>query len=229
MTDPVVISNFVAALKTLRPTTNEYVPLGEAAWYVLQRSDGQPEVALIRPNFTLPATVQPWTIRGDGLQLTLGNPLMRGEVGLEDTIPLEAWKAMYQVRPPLREEYPLLSPVLETAASVALTNWVVAVKGKDYRGAIESKRLNDAPSWESGADQPPLGARSAERLAREYVRTTFPDLEWRTEEIGLLPVKGNKWVYMVKLRDMQKRSGNSSPFPVCVYMDGTIAELKPIE
>jgi hypothetical protein len=106
---------------------------------------------------------------------------------------------------------------------------------KSYRTTITRKALQASPAWRNDAENPPLSAREARRLADEtrarLVKDT-PDFTWRLESIALTPtsVEG-RWFWLAYYTaDFKGTStGQDNFLKVAILMDGTVAEQVPLK
>ena len=98
---------------------------------------------------------------------------------------------------------------------------------KSYIVSFSSDDLKKTPAWDPSADNPPLSARKALKLAIDYRKTLIPghaDLEWHLEYLGLCQT-GGRWYWLAHFEGFPKNGpGTLHDLYVVVLMDGTIVK-----
>jgi hypothetical protein len=103
--------------------------------------------------------------------------------------------------------------------------------GKSYVITIRGEDLKKSPAWDQAAENPPLSARRALKLATEHQRALIPapaDWIWQLQYIGLRETQG-KWYWLAHFEASQREAFGIGPPPdlyVAVLMDGTV--VKPV-
>lgn len=107
--------------------------------------------------------------------------------------------------------------------------------GKVYRTAATRAALDKAPVWKDDADNPPLAARKAIKLADDARGRAFKDTddwEWRRDTVELCDLGGGRWYWSVRYRAYYKGIVHILRLPevhFVVLMDGTVAEPSVVE
>jgi hypothetical protein len=102
--------------------------------------------------------------------------------------------------------------------------------GKVYQVAVTRAALDKTPVWKEDADNPPLPARKAIKLADEARARLFKDTdewEWHRESMGLRDAGGGRWYWSVRYRAYYKDIVYIIRLPeihLVVLMDGTVVE-----
>lgn len=98
--------------------------------------------------------------------------------------------------------------------------------GLEYRIAIPKKSVLLGPrAWTDG--HAPLAPKKAEKLALEYCRESFGDLSWETEQIALIPLGEDLWIYRVEAK--APTGGLLPKVPVYVLMNGEVVKWEFVE
>jgi hypothetical protein len=91
--------------------------------------------------------------------------------------------------------------------------------GKLYRFAVTAALLAGSPAWAEADNDPPLPVRAAIKAAAAHLPKFVPDAEkWRMNEVRLVPVTDNKWVYAVEFHGRASAPPTpSEPVPVPTF------------
>ena len=87
--------------------------------------------------------------------------------------------------------------------------------GKVYHVAVTRAVLDKTPVWKEDADNPPLSARKAIKLADEARARLFKDTdewEWHRESMELNDAGGGRWYWSVRYRRTTRTSCTSSAY-----------------
>jgi hypothetical protein len=102
--------------------------------------------------------------------------------------------------------------------------------GKSYNVAVTREALTKTPVWdESRAENPPLSAQRALKLATEFRKTLIPDpakWKWEMEYLGLRQIYG-RWYWLAHFEALPTHAAFSGVAPdlyVAVLMDGTVVK-----
>jgi hypothetical protein len=125
----------------------------------------------------------------------------------------------------------LVLAALPLAAQVSFPGFCLS-DDKYYYVTITDQALQKSPAWSAEAENPPLSAQNALRLANEskakLVRDT-KDWKWKLESILLRPHHDDRW-YWVMEYEQRPRTGGIQGVPrflkLAVLMDGTVVEPK---
>jgi alpha-L-arabinofuranosidase len=109
---------------------------------------------------------------------------------------------------------------------------------KAYFSTLTDEALKNTPSWEQGAENPPVSARAALKLATAVKDRLVKDsrrVQWRREhclhlEHKDVPTSGRKWYWRVRFEawvDGQPTQGLPPTVEAIVLMNGTT--IKPVE
>jgi hypothetical protein len=107
--------------------------------------------------------------------------------------------------------------------------------GKVYRATVTRAALDKAPLWKEDADNPPLAARKAIKLAGEAKDRLFKDTdewEWHRESVELCDAGRGRWYWTVTYRAYYKDIVHILRLPevkLVVLMDGTVVEPAVVE
>jgi hypothetical protein len=98
--------------------------------------------------------------------------------------------------------------------------------GKRYVVTISQPALDESPEWDAEADNPPLGARKALKLATDMKNSLVEDSEkfkWRLESLSLKPVPSGKWYWLANYEAWPRGQfeGRTERLRLVVLMDGT--------
>jgi hypothetical protein len=100
---------------------------------------------------------------------------------------------------------------------------------KCYIVTITDRALRKSPAWVVEAENPPLSAQKAIRLANEkrarLVEDTY-DWKWEIETVSLNPAREGRWYWVVEYKaHFRGHSTGIPPFlKLAVLMDGTVVE-----
>jgi hypothetical protein len=102
---------------------------------------------------------------------------------------------------------------------------------KQYIVSISRAALEKAPSWKDDADNPPLSAKKAIKLANEMKDSLVKDTEdfkWKLESAALKPAGDGKWYWLVHYDAVFQSAPTGQPnhLRLVVLMDGTV--IKPV-
>jgi hypothetical protein len=101
--------------------------------------------------------------------------------------------------------------------------------GKSYVIVVTGDDLKKRPTWDQSAENPPLSARKALKLATDYPRRLIPghaDWEWHLNYLGLRQTEG-MWYWLAHFEALPKNAnfeGRAPNLYVAVLMDGTIVK-----
>jgi hypothetical protein len=102
---------------------------------------------------------------------------------------------------------------------------------KQYTVTITDEALKQAPSWKDDAENPPLSARKAIKLAddtKDSLVKDSKDYKWvlRSASLELVPDSGGKWFWLVNYEAEFQRGGSGVPFGLrlAVLMDGKVVK-----
>jgi hypothetical protein len=102
---------------------------------------------------------------------------------------------------------------------------------KQYWVTIPREALDKSPSWNDDADNPPLSARKAIKLAtqmKDSLVKDSKDFKWVLSTASLEPVGDDKWFWLINF-EAQFQGGLLDGHPhflrLVVLMDGTV--IKP--
>ncbi|HEV8003995.1 MAG TPA: hypothetical protein VGP63_29285 [Planctomycetaceae bacterium] len=102
--------------------------------------------------------------------------------------------------------------------------------GKSYNVAVTCEVLKKAPVWdESRAENPPISARKALKVATDFRKTLIPDSpKWRWElKFLALHKTDGRWYWLADFLVVPQPGGidgESPDFFVAVLMDGTVVK-----
>jgi hypothetical protein len=101
--------------------------------------------------------------------------------------------------------------------------------GKSYTIVVGEEDLKKAPAWDQSAENPPLSARRALKLATDSRQAIIPghaEWKWELRYLGLRESEG-RWYWLAYFEAFRRR-GSSSGIPphlyVAVLMDGTVVK-----
>lgn len=115
--------------------------------------------------------------------------------------------------------------------------------GTSFNYRVTVKQMQAVPAWKEDADHPPLPARKAIRLARDFQRksvTARKDHTWKFESAKLLlvDVKANQWIWVIRFEEWPDEpqiengvgvGGMMGEFEVVILMDGTVVQPETTE
>ena len=130
---------------------------------------------------------------------------------------------------------PILAPVVAIVVPAPQSLPELHVKislafGKLYTATATRAALDRAPVWKDDADNPPLSARKAIKLADEARGRQFKDSdewEWYRQSVELCDAGGGRWYWAVRYRAYYKDIVFLLSLPeiyLLVLMDGTVVE-----
>jgi hypothetical protein len=101
--------------------------------------------------------------------------------------------------------------------------------GKTYTIVVGEEDLKKGPAWDQAAENPPLSARRALKLATDSRKATIPghaEFEWQLRYLGLRESEG-RWYWLADFHAFP-RHGSWTGIPpelyVAVLMDGTVVK-----
>jgi hypothetical protein len=105
-------------------------------------------------------------------------------------------------------------------------------KGKDYEIAVSAADLISAPKWDEDRENPPLSARRAVTLARDYALRVIPNsgiTDVQSISLESAGAKERQWIYVISFwadpRDRRAiQLGPLNVFRVPVLLNGNIPE-----
>jgi hypothetical protein len=121
----------------------------------------------------------------------------------------------------------LVAPAVQTPREIELYSLAF---GKLYRVTVPEAALDRAPVWKEDADNPPLSARKAIKLAGEARERLFKDSEdwvWHRQSVELCDAGGGRWYWTVTYRAYNTDIVYYVHLPevhFVVLMDGTVVE-----
>lgn len=101
------------------------------------------------------------------------------------------------------------------------------IDGATHIAVVTNEMLRKSPTWEKDAENPPLSARRALKLAEQYVDASVrPNKEWKREldSIGLVQ-DDDKWFWKADFLwypRMGSLEGHPPNCTVIILMDGTV-------
>jgi len=103
--------------------------------------------------------------------------------------------------------------------------------GKRYIVTISEEALRKSPAWDADAENPPLSARKALKLADEKKAKLVQDSKsrkWELQAIALMPGGDDKWYWLVHYEARPRVGGTGiNPFlRLAVLMNGTVIDPK---
>jgi hypothetical protein len=117
---------------------------------------------------------------------------------------------------------------LASAARAEITLWSYAF-AKKYTVTIIDEALKKSPAWENDAENPPLSAKKAIKLANEIKDSLVKDskdFKWKLRSASLEPAGEDKWYWLINYE--AQFQGFSSGIPnhlrLVVLMDGTVVK-----
>jgi hypothetical protein len=102
---------------------------------------------------------------------------------------------------------------------------------KQYSVTVSSDALENSPSWKDDAENPPLSAKKAIKLATEMKDSLVKDskdFKWSLESTSLRPASGDKWYWLVSYEARFQGAGSTGVphnLRLIVLMDGKV--IKP--
>jgi hypothetical protein len=124
-----------------------------------------------------------------------------------------------------------LPEVIEAEARAGDEEMAGYAFGKSYTISVTREALRRAPAWDESAENPPLSARRALKLATECQRALVAapaDWEWHLMYLGLRQNNG-RWYWLANFEAYPTRHAFDGVAPnlyVAVLMDGTV--VKPV-
>jgi hypothetical protein len=100
---------------------------------------------------------------------------------------------------------------------------------KRYSTRIATEQREKSPAWEGEAENPPVSAKEAKRLATKMKDSLVKDNEtywWGLESLTLRPLS-DKWIWVVTFRAHVRKgisTGPATELDIVVMMDGTAIE-----
>src|SRR5262245_476252 len=91
---------------------------------------------------------------------------------------------------------PLVAALAAAQAPLELNTRISSAFGKVYRVTATEAALKKAPAWKDDADNPPLSARKAIKLADDARPRQFKDSdewEWRRDSVELCDAGNGRW------------------------------------
>ena len=109
--------------------------------------------------------------------------------------------------------------------------------GHEYRVTVTEETLRTSPAWKDTADDPPLSARKAMKLANEKKLTfvkDFKDWKWDLSAARLKRSPDGKWFWVVEYESHPADpdvafSGMPPDLSIVVLMDGTVIVPKLVK
>ncbi len=102
------------------------------------------------------------------------------------------------------------------------------VLGQHRVVSIPEKALRASPSWAENAENPPLSARKAIKLAK--VVSGSKELKLKLESVSLTPAGDEKWYWLITYTGTylspEGYFGNPVTIDRVVLMDGTVMQVK---
>jgi hypothetical protein len=96
---------------------------------------------------------------------------------------------------------------------------------------VTPEALANSPSWKDGAENPPLAAKEAIKLANELKDTIAPELfnyKWHltSANLQLLQERDAKWIWLICYESYWsgRGSGRIPNLQLAVLMDGTVVK-----
>jgi len=114
------------------------------------------------------------------------------------------------------------------------TTYGSTVAGKQYLVTVTQRALEKAPVWKDDAENPPLSARKAIRLADQLKSKLADDTDkwkWDRETASLVEWVPGRWYWLVSYEGRPTdgiASGNMPRVQLVVLMDGTVVEPKEV-
>ncbi len=98
--------------------------------------------------------------------------------------------------------------------------------GKQYVVTITQRALDESPGWDDKAENPPLSAKKALKLATDMKNSLVKDsdkLKWQLESLSLKPLPDGKWYWLAnyEARNQGHIEGRPESLRLVVLMDGT--------
>jgi hypothetical protein len=117
---------------------------------------------------------------------------------------------------------------LASAAHAEFIFWSYAF-AKQYKVTISEEALKKSPAWQSDAENPPLSARKAIKLANEMKDSLVQDskgYKWELQSASLEPADDDKWYWLINYEAHKPGLSNRRPdnLRVAVLMDGTVVK-----
>ncbi len=102
---------------------------------------------------------------------------------------------------------------------------------KRYDVTISGDALEKSPAWKDDAENPPLSARKAIKLANEMKDSLVKDskdFKWTLQSASLEPAGDGKWYWLVHYDAVFQGSSTGIPnrLRLVILMDGTV--IKPV-
>jgi hypothetical protein len=116
--------------------------------------------------------------------------------------------------------------LLVAGSSMAQTTFSYA-NGKRFGVTVTEEALKKAPTWKAEADDPPLAARKAMKIADAAFARLLPEAkkdEFRLEYLILRTGPGNGWYWVAQYRATGGGTGIPSALQVVILMDGSVVE-----
>ncbi len=102
---------------------------------------------------------------------------------------------------------------------------------KQFKVKVTREALEKSPAWKDDAENPPLSARKAIKLANETKESLVKDSEqyvWKLRSVSLEPAGEGRWYWLVNYEAHVRRGGSTGIPPnlrLVVLMDGKV--IKP--
>jgi hypothetical protein len=132
------------------------------------------------------------------------------------------------IRTPL---FVLVLICLPATPSLAETTYISYAFGKVFKVTIADEAIDKSPAWKADADNPPLSAKKALRLATDLKNSLVKDSDeykWKLKTLALEPATGLRW-YWIATFEAEFRgfsTGLPNQLRLVVLMDGTA--IKPV-
>ena len=118
-----------------------------------------------------------------------------------------------------------LAPVVR--AEVTIYSYAFS---KQYVVRVSNEALKESPSWKDDAENPPLSAKKAIKLANDMKDSLVKDgksFKWILESASLKPARGDRWYWLLNY-EVEFEGAHVGPpqnLRLIVLMDGTV--IKP--
>jgi hypothetical protein len=115
--------------------------------------------------------------------------------------------------------------LLALPRAIEAETWGANAFGKAYSIIVTGEDLKKTPIWDQSAENPPLSARKALKLATDSRKALIPgraDREWKLEYLGLRETEG-RWYWLAHFEALPRHAdftGTPPALYVAVLMDG---------
>lgn len=122
--------------------------------------------------------------------------------------------------------FAVIVAIVLCASSNLLAQTYSYAHGKRFAVTVTDEAVMKAPAWKVDADDPPLAARKAMKIANEALPRLLPDAkkgEFKFRELSLCPHSDKGWYWEV-LYCGNSFTGIAPAIRIVVLMDGSVVE-----